>query len=65
MHYNPRTLVMGNMEFDHADIFDDLKAIQKQFHHLVRLVPGKGKIILLDNDNHLKQVMVMGDGMLE
>ncbi|MDN0112588.1 UDP-N-acetylmuramate:L-alanyl-gamma-D-glutamyl-meso-diaminopimelate ligase [Yersinia mollaretii] len=60
VHYSPRTLVMNNLEFDHADIFDDLKAIQKQFHHLVRLVPGKGKIIVPDNDNHLKQVMVMG-----
>lgn len=36
MHYSPRTLVMSNLEFNHADIFDDLKAIQKQFHHLVR-----------------------------
>jgi UDP-N-acetylmuramate: L-alanyl-gamma-D-glutamyl-meso-diaminopimelate ligase len=60
VHYSPRTLIMNNLEFDHADIFDDLKAIQKQFHHLVRLVPGKGKIILPDNDNHLKQVMAMG-----
>lgn len=60
VHYSPRTLIMNNLEFDHADIFDDLKAIQKQFHHLVRLVPGKGKIILPDNDSHLKQVMAMG-----
>ncbi|CNF43494.1 UDP-N-acetylmuramate:L-alanyl-gamma-D-glutamyl-meso-diaminopimelate ligase [Yersinia intermedia] len=60
VHYSPRTLVMNNLEFDHADIFDDLKAIQKQFHHLVRLVPGTGKIIVPDNDNHLKQVMAMG-----
>ncbi|KAA8998196.1 UDP-N-acetylmuramate:L-alanyl-gamma-D-glutamyl-meso-diaminopimelate ligase [Affinibrenneria salicis] len=60
IHYCPRTLVLNNLEFDHADIFDDLKAIQKQFHHLVRLVPGQGKIILPDNDAHLKQVMAMG-----
>ncbi|CNI04699.1 UDP-N-acetylmuramate:L-alanyl-gamma-D-glutamyl-meso-diaminopimelate ligase [Yersinia aldovae] len=60
VHYSPRTLIMNNLEFDHADIFDDLKAIQKQFHHLVRLVPGKGKIIVPDNDNPLKQVMAMG-----
>ncbi|CNB75385.1 UDP-N-acetylmuramate:L-alanyl-gamma-D-glutamyl-meso-diaminopimelate ligase [Yersinia similis] len=60
VHYSPRTLIMNNLEFDHADIFDDIKAIQKQFHHLVRLVPGKGKIILPDNDNNLKQVMAMG-----
>lgn len=60
VHYSPRTLVLNNLEFDHADIFDDLKAIQKQFHHLVRLVPGQGKIILPDNDTPLKQVMAMG-----
>lgn len=60
VHYSPRTLVLNNLEFDHADIFDDLKAIQKQFHHLVRLVPGSGKIILPANDAHLKQVMAMG-----
>ena len=60
VHYCPRTLILNNLEFDHADIFDDLKAIQKQFHHLVRLVPGKGKIILPDNDIHLKQVLAQG-----
>lgn len=60
LHYCPRTLLLNNLEFDHADIFDDLKAIQKQFHHLVRLVPGKGKIILPENDPHLKHVMAMG-----
>jgi len=53
-------LVISNLEFDHADIFDDLKVIQKQFYNLLRLVPGKGKIILPDNDNYLKQVMAMG-----
>ena len=45
VHYCPRTLILNNLEFDHADIFDDLKAIQKQFHHLVRIVPGQGRII--------------------
>lgn len=60
VHYSPRTLVLNNLEFDHADIFDDLKAIQKQFHHLVRLVPGQGKIILPEHDTPLKQVMAMG-----
>ncbi|OGT94640.1 MAG: UDP-N-acetylmuramate:L-alanyl-gamma-D-glutamyl-meso-diaminopimelate ligase, partial [Gammaproteobacteria bacterium RIFOXYA12_FULL_61_12] len=40
VHYQPRTLVMNNLEFDHADIFDDLAAIQRQFHHLVRTIPG-------------------------
>src|SRR5690606_30721191 len=42
VHYRPRTAVLGNLEFDHADIFDDLAAIQRQFHHLVRTVPGQG-----------------------
>jgi UDP-N-acetylmuramate: L-alanyl-gamma-D-glutamyl-meso-diaminopimelate ligase len=45
VHYRPRTLSINNMEFDHADIFDDLAAIQRQFHHLVRCVPGNGCII--------------------
>ena len=42
VHYRPRTLVLNNLEFDHADIFDDLPAIERQFHHLLRTVPGKG-----------------------
>ncbi len=45
VHYRPRTLVINNLEFDHADIFDDLAAIQRQFHHLVRTVPGGGLIV--------------------
>ncbi|MBX4354850.1 hypothetical protein K4G97_21935, partial [Mycobacterium tuberculosis] len=60
VHDCPRPLTLNNLESDHADIFDDLKAIQKQFHHLVRIVPGKGKIILPENDINLKQVMAMG-----
>ncbi|MFP1726146.1 UDP-N-acetylmuramate:L-alanyl-gamma-D-glutamyl-meso-diaminopimelate ligase [Lonsdalea quercina] len=60
VHYCPRTLILNNLEFDHADIFDDLKAIQKQFHHLVRLVPGTGRILVPCNDQPLKQVMAMG-----
>ncbi|HAV1975011.1 TPA: UDP-N-acetylmuramate:L-alanyl-gamma-D-glutamyl-meso-diaminopimelate ligase [Enterobacter hormaechei subsp. steigerwaltii] len=60
VHYCPRTLILNNLEFDHADIFDDLKAIQKQFHHLVRIVPGQGRIILPENDINLKQTMAMG-----
>jgi UDP-N-acetylmuramate-alanine ligase len=42
IHYRPRTLIMNNLEFDHADIFRDLGDIQRQFHHLVRTVPGTG-----------------------
>jgi UDP-N-acetylmuramate: L-alanyl-gamma-D-glutamyl-meso-diaminopimelate ligase len=45
IHYRPRTLIINNLEFDHADIFDDLAAIQRQFHHLIRIVPGSGRII--------------------
>lgn len=60
VHYCPRTLILNNLEFDHADIFDDLRAIQKQFHHLIRIVPGQGKIILPEHDAQLKQVMAMG-----
>ncbi|XYX41513.1 UDP-N-acetylmuramate:L-alanyl-gamma-D-glutamyl-meso-diaminopimelate ligase [Candidatus Erwinia dacicola] len=60
VHYCPRTLILNNLEFDHADIFDDLRAVQKQFHHLVRIVPGQGKIILPEHDANIKQVMAMG-----
>ena len=42
VHYRPRTVVLNNLEFDHADIFDDLAAIERQFHHLLRMVPGQG-----------------------
>ncbi|MDP4651011.1 MAG: UDP-N-acetylmuramate:L-alanyl-gamma-D-glutamyl-meso-diaminopimelate ligase, partial [Haliea sp.] len=45
VHYRPRTLAINNLEFDHADIFPDLAAIQRQFHHLVRCVPGDGLVI--------------------
>lgn len=60
VHYCPRTLVLCNLEFDHADIFENLKAVQKQFHHLVRLVPGKGRIIYSSYDFNLRQVIGMG-----
>ena len=45
VHYQPRTLIINNIEFDHGDIFDDLAAIQKQFHHLVRIVPSNGLVV--------------------
>ena len=60
MHYCPKTLIMNNLEFDHADIFDDLNSIQKQFHHLVRLVPSKGLIISPQDDVNLRQVLAKG-----
>jgi UDP-N-acetylmuramate: L-alanyl-gamma-D-glutamyl-meso-diaminopimelate ligase len=60
VHYHPRTLVMNNLEFDHADIFDDLEAIKKQFHHLVRTVPGNGRIFSPINDDALQDVLERG-----
>jgi UDP-N-acetylmuramate: L-alanyl-gamma-D-glutamyl-meso-diaminopimelate ligase len=60
VHYGPRTLILNNLEFDHADIFDDLAQIQRQFHHLVRTVPGQGLIIHPVADPALDQVLAMG-----
>ena len=60
VHYRPRTLVMNNLEFDHADIFANLAAIQTQFHHLVRTVPGNGLIISPASDSNLEEVLDMG-----
>ncbi len=60
IHYQPRTLIINNIEFDHADIFPDLDAIKKQFHHLLRTVPGNGLIIAPKNDNNAKDVIEMG-----
>jgi UDP-N-acetylmuramate: L-alanyl-gamma-D-glutamyl-meso-diaminopimelate ligase len=60
VHYRPRTLVLNNLEFDHADIFDDLDAIKRQFHHLVRTVPGNGLIIAPVDDPNLVDVISQG-----
>lgn len=60
VHYRPRTVILNNLEFDHADIFDDLDAIKKQFHHLVRTIPGDGLIIAPDCDNNISDVLHMG-----
>jgi UDP-N-acetylmuramate: L-alanyl-gamma-D-glutamyl-meso-diaminopimelate ligase len=60
VHYRPRTLVMNNLEFDHADIFADLAQIQRQFHHLVRTVPGRGLIVAPRADAALREVLAMG-----
>ncbi|WPL15861.1 UDP-N-acetylmuramate:L-alanyl-gamma-D-glutamyl-meso-diaminopimelate ligase [Thiorhodovibrio winogradskyi] len=60
LHYRPRTLVINNLEFDHADIFGDLAAIQRQFHHLVRTVPGSGLIIHPRGVESIEQVLAMG-----
>ncbi|HHJ15447.1 MAG TPA: UDP-N-acetylmuramate:L-alanyl-gamma-D-glutamyl-meso-diaminopimelate ligase [Gammaproteobacteria bacterium] len=60
VHYRPRTLVLNNLEFDHADIFPDLAAIQRQFHHLLRIVPGNGLVISNASDGNLSEVLDMG-----
>ncbi|MFT6791559.1 MAG: UDP-N-acetylmuramate: L-alanyl-gamma-D-glutamyl-meso-diaminopimelate ligase [Cellvibrionaceae bacterium] len=60
VHYHPRTLIINNIEFDHADIFDDLPAIQKQFHHLVRTVPGKGLLITPACSSSVSEVIKLG-----
>jgi UDP-N-acetylmuramate: L-alanyl-gamma-D-glutamyl-meso-diaminopimelate ligase len=60
IHYRPRTAVLNNLEFDHADIFDDLAAIERQFHHLVRTVPRSGRLIVNGADEALKRVLTLG-----
>lgn len=60
VHYRPRTLIMNNLEYDHADIFPDLAAIQRQFHHLVRTVPASGLMLVPQSDAALEQVLAMG-----
>lgn len=60
VHYHPRTLILNNLEFDHADIFPDLAAIERQFHHLVRTVPGGGQIIAPASEEALQRVLQMG-----
>ncbi len=60
VHYHPRTLVMNNLEFDHADIFDDLEAIKRQFHHLVRTVPSNGRIFAPKQDKAIDDVLQRG-----
>ncbi|WP_104201834.1 UDP-N-acetylmuramate:L-alanyl-gamma-D-glutamyl-meso-diaminopimelate ligase [Billgrantia saliphila] len=60
VHYRPEIAVLGNLEFDHADIFDDLAAIERQFHHLVRTVPGKGRLLVADAEPALDRVLAMG-----
>ncbi len=60
IHYAPRTAILNNLEFDHADIFDDLAAIQRQFHHLLRILPGNGRIILPLGESALDAVIEQG-----
>ncbi|MGB5438867.1 MAG: UDP-N-acetylmuramate:L-alanyl-gamma-D-glutamyl-meso-diaminopimelate ligase [Gammaproteobacteria bacterium] len=60
VHYHPRTLVLNNLEYDHADIFPDLDAIKTQFHHLLRTVPGNGLIVSSGGDTNLHDVLQRG-----
>ena len=60
VHYRPRTAILNNLEFDHADIFSDLAAIETQFHHLVRTVPGNGLIVSNSGDANLERVLKRG-----
>ncbi|PKM22207.1 MAG: UDP-N-acetylmuramate:L-alanyl-gamma-D-glutamyl-meso-diaminopimelate ligase [Gammaproteobacteria bacterium HGW-Gammaproteobacteria-14] len=60
IHYRPRTVILNNLEFDHADIFEDLGAIQKQFHHLVRTIPGNGRIVLPAGEAALEETLKKG-----
>jgi UDP-N-acetylmuramate: L-alanyl-gamma-D-glutamyl-meso-diaminopimelate ligase len=60
VHYRPRTAILNNLEFDHADIFDDLAAIERQFHHLVRTVPGSGRVVVNGLEDALERVLHQG-----
>jgi UDP-N-acetylmuramate: L-alanyl-gamma-D-glutamyl-meso-diaminopimelate ligase len=60
VHYRPAVAILNNLEYDHADIFPDLAAIQRQFHHLVRIVPGNGRLVVNGEDAALAEVLAMG-----
>jgi UDP-N-acetylmuramate: L-alanyl-gamma-D-glutamyl-meso-diaminopimelate ligase len=60
VHYRPRTAVLNNLEFDHADIFPDLAAIERQFHHLVRTVPSQGRVVVNADETALTRVLAQG-----
>ncbi|HEX7129918.1 MAG TPA: UDP-N-acetylmuramate:L-alanyl-gamma-D-glutamyl-meso-diaminopimelate ligase, partial [Rhodanobacteraceae bacterium] len=60
VHYRPSIAILNNLEYDHADIFPDVAAIQRQFHHLVRIVPGNGRLIVNAEDERLREVLAMG-----
>jgi UDP-N-acetylmuramate: L-alanyl-gamma-D-glutamyl-meso-diaminopimelate ligase len=60
VHYRPRTLILNNLEYDHADIYPDVAAIERQFHHLVRTVPGSGRILWNATDARLQETLAMG-----
>ena len=60
VHYRPTIAILNNLEYDHADIFPDVAAIQRQFHHLVRIVPGNGRLVVNAEDARLAEVLAMG-----
>ncbi len=60
VHYGPRTAILNNLEYDHADIFPDLAAIERQFHHLIRSVPSTGRVIYNGMSEALRDVLAMG-----
>ena len=60
VHYRPLIAILNNLEYDHADIFPDVAAIQRQFHHFVRTVPRRGRLIVNGEDRHLTEVLAMG-----
>ena len=60
VHYRPLVAILNNLEYDHADIFPDVAAIQRQFHHLVRTVPRRGRLLVNGHDRHLREVLAMG-----
>lgn len=60
VHYHPRTVILNNLEYDHADIFPDVQAIKTQFHHLMRTVPSSGLAVVNGGDAHLKESLAMG-----
>lgn len=60
VHYRPRTAILNNLEYDHADIFPDLAAIERQFHHLIRTIPSEGKVIFNNKSEALRRVLAMG-----
>ncbi len=60
VHYRPRTAILNNLEFDHADIFDDLAAIEKQFHHLIRTMPSTGRVVVNAQEASLQRVLGKG-----
>ena len=60
VHYRPLVAILNNLEYDHADIFPDVAAIQRQFHHLVRTVPRRGRLLVYVHDVHLAEVLAMG-----